>query len=105
MLESLIQNILLTKSKHWEYEEEVRFMQTLEDSDKVIKSNEQEIHLFRFDSSAIKCVFLGVNISPSFKNNLLQILNEHRYLHVNIYQGVLSKSEYKIELIEERVNS
>lgn len=105
ILESLIQNILLTKSKHWEYEEEVRFMQTLVDSDKVIKSNEQEIHLFRFDSSAIKCVFLGVNISPSFKNNLLQILNEHRYLHVNIYQGVLSKSEYKIELIEERVNS
>lgn len=105
MLESLIQNILLTKSKHWEYEEEVRFIQTLDDSDKVIKIDEQEIHLFGFDSSAIKCVLLGVNISTSFKNNLLQILNEPRYLHVNIFQGVLSKSDYKIELIEERVNS
>ncbi|MCJ8165960.1 DUF2971 domain-containing protein [Pontibacter sp. E15-1] len=105
MLESLIQNILLTKSNHWEYEEEVRFIQTLEDSDKVLKTNKQEIHLFGFDSSAIKSVFLGVNISACFKNNLLQILNEPRYLHVNIFQMVLSRSEYKIEVIEERVNS
>ncbi|MBJ6118385.1 DUF2971 domain-containing protein [Pontibacter sp. BT310] len=104
MLESLFQNILLTKSKHWQYEEEVRFIQILEDSDKIIKSDGQEIHLFGFDPSAIKCVFLGVNISTSFKNNLLLILNEARYMHVNIYQGVLSKTEYKIEFIEERVN-
>lgn len=102
ILEYLMQSILLTKSKHWEYEDEVRFIQTLEDSDKVFKINDQEIHLFRFDSLAIQNIFLGVNINNNFKNSLLQILNEPRYLHINIYQGVLNKTEYKIDFIQER---
>ncbi|GAB3202198.1 hypothetical protein ABID22_003822 [Pontibacter aydingkolensis] len=97
LLEFLIENILLTKSIHWEYEEEVRLIQNLSDSDKTLTYNEQEIHLFGFDSSAVKSVFLGVNIHDNLKNKVLQTLTEHRYNHVNIYQGELSKSEYKVE--------
>ncbi|WP_242927608.1 hypothetical protein [Pontibacter vulgaris] len=74
------------------------------------RPRDQEVIYLNLKSNKIlkgktKSVFLGVNIGTSLKNNLLQILNEPRYLHVNNYQGVLSKSEYKIELIEERVNS
>ncbi|MBF8962318.1 DUF2971 domain-containing protein [Pontibacter sp. FD36] len=97
LLGFFIENILLTKSIHWEYEEEVRLIQSLSDSDKTLTYNEQEIHLFGFDSSAVKSVFLGVNIHDILKNKILQTLTEHRYNHVNIYQGKLSQSEYKVE--------
>jgi hypothetical protein len=93
--EYMIEKILLTKSKHWDYEEEIRMIQPLDESD--IQSNSGEIHLFKFDASAVKNLYFGVNANSDFKNNVLQLLREPRYQHVEVYQGGLSKSEYKID--------
>lgn len=95
LTEYMIEKIFLTKSKHWDYEEEIRMIQPLNESD--IQINNGEIHLFKFDTLAVKNLYFGVNANLDFKNNVLQLVHEPRYQHVEVYQGSLSKSEYKID--------
>ncbi|RDB04387.1 DUF2971 domain-containing protein [Runella aurantiaca] len=94
LIDHMVEKILLTKSKHWEYEEELRMIQPLNESD--IQINNGDIHLFKFDAQAVKSVYFGVNASPEFKDNVLQLLSDLKYQHVDVYQGELSKSEYKV---------
>lgn len=96
----MVEKILLTKSKYWAYEEEMRMIQPLKESD--IQINNGEVHLFKFDAQAVKNVFFGVNADTAFKDNVLQLLSNPKYQHVEVFQGGLSKSEYKIEFQKEK---
>lgn len=100
MLDFLAEKILLTKSRHWEYEKELRMISNLKETDRVVQSANQCIHLNCFESAAITSIYLGVNVEPLFRDNLTRILQENRYAHVKLFQGSLNPTEYKIEFNE-----
>jgi hypothetical protein len=58
----------ITKSKDWEYEEEVRVIATLNLSDKKIEQKPVDIHLFKLPHRAIKEIIVGVNINEKVED-------------------------------------
>lgn len=99
LLNLLVESILLTKSRHWAYEEELRMITNLKETDQVLELGNQTIHLNRFEPSAVRAVYFGVNISSDTRDRIIATLTEQRYQHVNFFQGVLNPSLYKIDFL------
>lgn len=97
LLSSLVDSILLTKSDHWMYEEELRMVSYLKETDQILTLGDQTIHLNKFDPSAIRAVYCGVSIKPEIRDKIIAILKEERYQHVELFQGALNPSLYKID--------
>jgi hypothetical protein len=97
LLNFLVESILLTKSTHWTYEEELRMISYLKETDQVLELGNQTIHLNRFEPSAIRAVYLGVNINSDTRDKIIATLKEQRYQHVKLFQGILNPSLYKID--------
>lgn len=97
LLSSLVGSILLTKSDHWMYEEELRMISYLKETDHVLTLGDQTIHLNKFDSSAVRAVYCGVNIKSDAKDKIIAILKEERYQRVKLFQGALNPSLYQID--------
>lgn len=89
----------LTKSNHWEYEQEWRMVVPLADADKQLPLPSQEIiHLFKVPSTAIKAVYLGSQISTDLTSSVIKALGGNSDLHhVSLYASQVSKSEYKLD--------
>jgi hypothetical protein len=97
LLSFLADSILLTKSTHWESEQELRMISDLKETDQVLELGNQIVHLNRFESTAIRAVYCGVNIDTHVRNKIIAILEEPRYVHVKLFQGVLNQSQYRID--------
>jgi hypothetical protein len=97
MLNYLAEKILLTKSIHWAYEQELRIILPLDETAKMIEKENQRIHLHYFESSVIKAVYLGVNASETTHKQLTTILSQPRYQHVTLHHGSLNPTHYKID--------
>jgi hypothetical protein len=97
LLNFLVESILLTKSTHWTYEEELRMISYLKETDHVLELGNQTIHLNRFEPSAIRTVYFGVNINSDTRDKIIATLKEQRYQHVKLFQGALNPSLYKID--------
>lgn len=93
----LANKILYTKSLDWSYENEYRIIYDLREHDEKIARKEQDIYLFDFRPSAIKSLFIGVNSSYQFKEDIYAVLAKKEFSHVKIYQGRLDRKEYLIE--------
>ena len=69
----------------------------LKETDQVLELGNQTIHLNRFEPSAIRAVYFGVNINSDTRDKIVATLKEQRYQHVKLFQGVLNPSLYKID--------
>ena len=76
---------MLTKSKFWEYEGEIR----------VIK-NQQGLHTFAKD--CLVEIILGCCIEQVNKDRIFQYLKNYGYGHVKVYQAMPSPSKYQLEV-------
>ncbi len=92
-------DVFLTKSKHWDYEQEWRMLVHLKDATKVVGGSLQPIHLFAFPKHAIKSVVLGSRMSADDKERIRGILSADReYSHVILRQAHEDKREYRINI-------
>lgn len=78
---------ILTKSNHWEYEEEVRFLKLRSEGG----SGE-----YGFNKRKIKELIIGAEMKEEAKNDLLSVVKEFTPW-IEIYQAKLSKTSFSIE--------
>lgn len=91
--ESLISlvNACFIKSKHWEYENEWRFLLPLNDGSQ--SPNDSNIYLFSFPAKMIKTVYIGVNADNNTSGQLVELSQEHGF---NIVKTKLSDSDFNL---------
>jgi len=77
---------LFTKSRHWAYEKEYRFIKADSAGTTIELNNE-----------AIKEIILGLKMSEADMNEILKLKN-NKYPNAKIYKCELSKSEFKVDI-------
>jgi hypothetical protein len=93
-------DILLTKSKDWEYEQEWRMLQFLHKADKKIPNEAGDIHLFLFPPLSIRGVIFGCRMSASIKEEISNLLTADKcYSHVKIYKAVLDDKGFRLNIV------
>lgn len=90
-------DVLLTKSSQWSYENEWRILRPLQEADKVIEASPYPIHLFSFSPEIIRTVILGDRISEGIKARILQVVSDkERYSRIEVLQATQDEQEYKV---------
>jgi hypothetical protein len=89
----IIKYLFLTKSKHWESEQEWRMILDLKDVDTITEVENKKIFLFKYPSSMITSIYLGVKINDNLRSKIIQIATN---LKVPIFQAYRDSKEYKI---------
>lgn len=93
--------VLQSKSKEWQYEQEWRMLQPLEDADKVEPKESGNIYLFSMPPSCVKGVILGYKMSEENKNRILDLrISDKRYSHLKVSRPILNERKYALDLIE-----
>lgn len=93
--------LFFIKSSRWEYEVEWRMLLPLSDATEIIKKDPYAIHLFKFPTKSIKKIILGARTTEKNKSIICEILEEHEYSHIELYQAQLESSSYGM-LIEKQ---
>lgn len=93
--EYIIKYSLLTKSVHWELEKEWRIILDLKNADTVKEFDNKNIFLFKYPSSMLTSIYLGVKIDEVLKKKILQIVSNLN-LNVPIFQAYRDSKKYKI---------
>lgn len=91
-------DVLLTKSKEWEHEQEWRIFRMAKDADEVKDPDAPyPVYLFRFPPEAIVEVILGRNMSEENREGILSIVKNSSHLHhVSLLQACLVDEDYQI---------
>jgi hypothetical protein len=93
-------DMLLVKSKDWEYEQEWRILRLLCDADK----DEGDIHLFSFPPSCIKGIIFGCRMPNPMKKEISNFLvNDNRYSHVKRYIAVLDERQFRLNIVPDEI--
>lgn len=90
-------DVLLIKSREWEYEEEWRIIRPLREADEVRDFKPYSIYLFNFPTDTIREVILGCKMSGDKKNELIGLI-KLKFDDVSIYQAELNVQDYNIGL-------
>jgi hypothetical protein len=80
--------LLMTKSTHWQYEEEFRLIRT----DSTNKT-------FNFDNTAIKEIILGCKIDSKDKEEIVSIAKS-KNVGIKTYDSLIDQNEFKLNLVE-----
>jgi hypothetical protein len=81
-------HLIYTKSKDWEYENELRSIQ--------INLLNEEARKITYNKEELKSIYFGVNIDSNIKQYLLEIVDKVYNKKIVVYQGVLSKLNFEI---------
>lgn len=80
-----------TKSKDWEYEEEVRMIFPIHTPDFY---KEKDIHLFKFPPEALTGIILGAGANERLKNRFKNLIKENELNHVKLYKAKLNLHDF-----------
>lgn len=86
----------LTKSKDWEYEEEIRVIATLNLAQKVIKQELKNIFLIKLPHNTVKEIIVGANIVPKKYLSIKKFCTKNK---VPFYQSKISNIKFDMERI------
>jgi len=103
MIELTGDDVLLTKSSQWAYENEWRILRPLQEADEVIEASPQSIHLFSFPPEMVREVILGYRISDELRSKITQVVKgDEKYHDVQVLQAKPDEQEFKVsfELVE-----
>jgi hypothetical protein len=81
----IVTNGILSKSRLWEYEQEIRILKRTQGS-------------HAFAPTALTEVILGARISTQNRDRLLQHLRQYGFQHVSVLQATAHNSRYELEL-------
>ena len=92
-------NVLLTKSDHWSYEEEVRMFAIPQKEHCVgFDNNNQPLFLFKFPPEIIKEIILGYRLSNRLKKEIAEIVRE-KYPSANIFEAVPDLKVFDLQIV------
>ncbi|MDM8567018.1 DUF2971 domain-containing protein [Candidatus Halobeggiatoa sp. HSG11] len=99
--ENDIKRLLFEKPIDWEYEEEVRILKLLKNSDKRCGKDQfgQEKHLYEFPKDLIQEVIISHNMDSVSKKEVIQYCSEMNN-EIKLYETSLSITKYEIEFKE-----
>jgi hypothetical protein len=80
--------LIMTKSEHWEYEDEYR----------ITKSSASRKTLI-LDNSAFKEIILGCNIDPKSREEIISVVKA-KSTSIKIYDSKIDDKEFKLNLVE-----
>jgi hypothetical protein len=89
--------VLLRKSKDWEYEEEERLILTFDQAKTKIESLPFDIHLYEVPHRLIKEIIMGANISDS---NSVLIKDFCTAENIDLYQSQISETKFAMDRIK-----
>lgn len=90
-------DMLLTKSKDWEYEQEWRLLRDLQEADLKMPNPMGDVHLFSFTPECLKGVILGARMLGKDRAEVLNLINDDaRYKHVNVYQSSTDDMRFQL---------
>lgn len=92
--DEMIQKTVFVKGLEWQHEDKTRVIRSLRQATKKITVDGQKIHLFGFDSSLIKNIYLGHRCTHKTKSDILAICKEDRYKHVTVFKQQLPRRGY-----------
>ena len=90
--------LVLTKSFHWKYEEELRLMAMPSQADKTITIDGKPIHLYDFPTIAVREVIFGCRMATSIKEDFVGLIEE-KYPHVALMQAVISIDKFAVDIV------
>lgn len=95
------EKLLCEKPRDWAYEEEERLFRSFLSKEGCLGKDAygMDIILTDLPKTSIKSVYLGYRISEESRMRVLSAV-QHHDIHCNIFQAIVSLSEYKIEFIE-----
>ena len=94
LVENEWEDILLTKSLEWEYEEEYRIIKRLNETEPI----KGDMYLFKFPKEMIKAIYCGCNMIVDDVIRISKILdNDEELSHIKIYKARVSDKYYKLE--------
>jgi len=97
-VDNWINNFIWVKSEHWEYEQEWRILNTLNNSHKQIEKTGAPIHLFEFPLESIKNIFLGCKMNNETSSKFINLLKTQKNLeHIKAFQAYQDEKEYKLK--------
>ncbi len=91
--------MISTKSRDWEYEQEYRFSYARRDTLRQTAADGAAIHLIPIWPSVIKEVILGCCISQRFEHELRQILAMKRFAHVRLMRARRHAKQFRLEIV------
>ncbi len=91
------EDMCLTKSLEWKYEQEWRMMVSLADAENVLNINDEDIHLFRVPRQCITGVILGCRVTAEYRKQIVSTLNSHSdYAHVALWEAMLDEHDFSL---------
>lgn len=88
-----------TKSKDWDYEEEIRLVALLKYADRKLPGeNGNDICLFKFPRECVKEVIFGYN-SHHYRRQAIADLVATKYPHVGLFEAVLSETNFDFDIV------
>lgn len=91
--------LLLTKSKEWEYEQEWRILDSLFSADGDASSQAPDCWPFKFRPEHITEVIVGCRADPAFVQKLEAVLdNDEKYDHVDQLRTFRDRKDYKLRI-------
>jgi hypothetical protein len=80
--------LIMTKSKHWEYEDEFRI--TKSDANK---------KAFTMKNSVIKEIIFGSRINPDSKAEIIKNVKSRAH-QIKLFDSIINKKEFKVDIVE-----
>jgi hypothetical protein len=90
--------LLLTKSKEWEYEGEWRILDSLYSADGEMRKDLPDRWPFKFSPSAVKEIIVGCR-SGDLATKIEPILEQPKYKHVTRLKAVPDQEEYRLNIV------
>jgi Protein of unknown function (DUF2971) len=93
-------DLLLTKSVHWHYEQEVRSVVRLEKSEdsRELRNEKYLCHLFKFPQESIKEIIFGARTTSTEREEIQQLLHEN-HSQVIVYEAKPNYSSFDLEIL------
>jgi hypothetical protein len=90
------QEMLLTKSSHWQYEKEWRMFESPFNSDENQPIN-PGVWGFRLEPDSVERVVFGVRIAPETEARIMAALNQLEFKHVILIRAYLDDEEFAVK--------
>jgi hypothetical protein len=108
LLNRMVADLVLTKSRVWEYEREHRICYSNRHVDRCIATPEQlrrlapgnqSLYFVSVWSSVIKEVIFGCCVSNEFEQSVRNLLGMKRFRHVKIFRAKRNKSRFALDVV------
>ncbi len=95
-----LKTIVFTKSEHWEYEQEWRYVAPLENAKKLTLRSGDELYLYPLPEDVIRGVIFGCRCSRLDRESIIELLEDSQLANVEIHDAEMDEREYTFRIVQ-----